>query len=177
MAATLAWNECEIMNITKENYRVSDLAFLNLRTNTIKLYNHAVYTVESMGIDEKVAIMDDFENGAATYMLRILSMYENERHFMPKGDNGEVLIETLQAFFDRNDPERRITIHSHIGEGYSYVIFGREYFKLRTTCPFDKDMGRLMYSRNHVVHQWFHDFLEIKRNEEQQWLDKSDDTN
>lgn len=161
------------MNIKKESYDVSDLTFLKLRTNTMKLYNHTVYRIESLSMEEKAAIIDDFEDGIASYLLNVLTMYENEKPYMPRDESGMTRAESLEAFFFRNDPEIKILGRETQDCKYSYYLFGREYIGLSTTCPFDANGGRIMYSRNHVIHQWFHDFIEKMRKAEQRWLDGS----
>lgn len=160
-------------------YNKEELKFYNMEKREKVVYNSVkrgnkidVYEIEDkLSLEEKIAFIDELEDGLATYLLDILKKWEEEKDSLPKDmyDNPKTV--SKKAWIKRNDPKNIIKTEYRIGH---FHVFGTEYTEMSIECSTTGYGYNLLYTGQNIVHQWFHDLCEILYFEEKKYFESID---
>lgn len=160
------------------NYKVEELRFLKMKkvpvyqANPYKRNGLSVFKIEEeLSVEEKISFIDALENGVATYLLDLLTKWEQEKGALPQDDFGNPKTVSKKAWIKRNDKRRIIDFEYKIG---NYYLFGTKFTKMSTTCPTGEFGYHLEYTDDHIVHQWFHDLLKKLELDERKYFKEHD---
>ena len=152
----------KLIESLKEGKHYSEnLTFLNMKKYSIykiRPYMSSgleVFEIEKeLSLEDKIKIIDIFDNNTATYMLDIIIKWDNEKDSLPKDrwDNPKTV--SVKAWIKRNDPLNKIDIEFKIGR---YYLFKRRFESLSIKCPSTEYEYSMEYTGEHVVNQWFHE--------------------
>jgi hypothetical protein len=135
-------------------YNKEDLKFYNMKKISIG-YKKEVLEIETeLSIEEKIKFIDEVEDGIASYMINILTKWENEKDSLPKDNYGSPKTVSKKAWIKKNDERKIINIEYSIG---NYYLFGTKYTSMSLTCPTTEHGYQLFYTDDDIVNQWFHD--------------------
>lgn len=135
------------------------MEILNMGMNTKLVEGRKVkyYEIEDMlSVEEKIAFIDRERDGVASYMLALIKKWNEEKDTIPKDKYGEPRTVSKKAWFRKNDSRKIVDIEYTVG---NYWLFKTEFKSLSNICPYTKNNFRLMYTGQHIVHQWFHDLI------------------
>lgn len=149
-------------------YKKEDMKFLNMRRNTI-VGKEKVFEIENeLVLKDKIKFIDEIENNVASYLLNILTKWENEKDSLSKDSYNNIKTVSKKAWIKRNDERKIIDIDYKIGK---YFLFGTEYKTMSLICPYTEYGYRLLYTDGNVVNQWFHDLCIKLYLEEKQYFE------
>jgi len=154
------------------------LVFLNMNKHNIYKVSPymtdglKIYAIEKeLSLEDKIKIIDMFENNTATYMLDIIIKWENEKDSLPKDrwDNPKTV--SVKAWIKRNDPRKIIDTEFKIGK---YHLFKRRFESLNIKCPSTEYEYSMEYTGEHIVNQWFHELCVMLYKVESNWFEEND---
>jgi len=149
-------------------YNKEDLKFYNMKKVSIG-YEKKVFQIETeISEEEKIKIMDEVENGMASYMLNILTKWGEEKDSLPKATYGRIKTVSKKAWIKRNDDKKIITNDYKIGR---YFLFGTEFKEMSLICPTTNYGYEMIYTDKNVINQWFHDFCQKLYLEEKKYFE------
>lgn len=131
----------------------------------------SIFEIEKqLSIEEKIQFIDEMKDGVGSYLLNILTKWENEKDELPKDQYGNPKSVSVKAWIKRNDPRGIIDTKFNIGH---YTLFGTHHTTMSTVCQ-DTKYSNLEYIGEHIVHQWFHDLCEELYWEERKYFKEHD---
>jgi len=167
-----------IESLKEGKHNPENLVFLNMRKHNIYKTNPymtdglKVYAIEKeLSLEDKIKIVDIFENNIATYMLDIINKWEDEKDSLSKDQWENPKTVSVKAWIKRNDPKKIIDTEFKIGK---YYLFERRFESLDIKCPSTEYGYSLEYTGEHVVNQWFHNLCAILYKAELKWFKEND---
>jgi hypothetical protein len=166
-----------IEQLKEGKHNVEDLGFLNMKKCRVVKSRPAfgkmeIYEVEKeISLEDKIKIIDIFEENTATYLLDIITKWNKEEKSMPKDrwDNPKTV--SVKAWIKRNDIKKKIDNDYTIG---SYYLFGTKFKSLDIECPSTEHNFNMEYTGEHVANQWFHDLCKKLNKKELEWFKEND---
>lgn len=160
-------------------YKVEEMKFLNMNVREEcmqRRYNRRrvvkVFEIEDkLSVEEKIAFIDEVEDGIATYLLDLFDKWEKDYDELKKDSYGNVKTVSKKAWLKRNDTRKKINDSYNIGH---YYLFGSEYNEMSVTCPYTNWGFSMLYSEKHIVNQWFHDLCNILYGKEKKYFQEID---
>lgn len=137
-------------------YNKEDLKFYNMEKVSIGYKKEAFKIETELSEEEKIKFIDELENGVASYMLNILTKWEQEKDSLPKDNWGSPKTVSKKAWIKRNDERKIINIDYSIGK---YYMFGDDFKEMSLICPTTEYGYDKTYTGEHVANQWFHNLL------------------
>ena len=146
-----------IESLKEGKHNPENLVFLNMKKHNIYKTNPhmrdglEIFTIEKeISLEDKIKIIDIFENNTATYILDIINKWNEEKDSLPKDrwDNPKTI--SVKAWIKRNDPKKIIDTEYKIGK---YYLFGRRFEYLDIKCPSTEHGYSMEYTGDHIVNQ------------------------
>lgn len=140
-------------------YKKEELKLINME-KIKKIINDSdevtVFSIEDIySVDDKIKFIDNLKDGVASYMLKLLSIWEKDRSSLPVTIYKTVKVNSLKAWLRKNDTMDYIDKD----EGYYYLFGNRYTLDNKDKCPKTRHGYDLLYTGENIVHQWFHDLL------------------
>lgn len=135
-------------------YNKEDLKFYNMEKVSIGYKKEVFKNETELSIEEKIKFMDQFEDGIASYMLNILTKWEEEQESLPKDSYGTTKTVSKKAWIKRNDPRKIIDNDYKIGK---YYMFKNDFKEMSLICPHTEYGHNEVYTGENIIHQWYHD--------------------
>lgn len=89
------------------DWKVEDMVLYNQK-GVIYIGNEEIYNCESkVSREDKIAFVDEFQNGKLSYILSLIEKYNAEEDKLPKDTWGNVKTVSLKAWIKRNDKDER----------------------------------------------------------------------
>jgi hypothetical protein len=160
------------MKILKATYNIDDQVFNSLKTYSHFRNDRRFFLSDELESADKIAMIDEFKDGIASYVLNILEKYAMEKGSLPQNSYGSPKTVSLKAWLKKNDPREHFCFSTY--DGVSYYMFGREFTNLELICGNSKHGNQMPYTLRGVENQWFHDFLVEMGKEEDTWFANND---
>ena len=163
-----------IDSLKEGKHNPENLTFLNMEKHSIYKTNPymrnglEIFEIEKeISLEDKIKIIDIFDNSIATYMLDIINKWDDEKDFFPKDkwDNPKTV--SIKAWIRRNDPKKKIDTEFKIGK---YHLFERRFKLLDIKCPSTEYGYSMEYTGEHIVNQWFHNLCKVFYEAELKWF-------
>ena len=156
------------------DYIKENLALLNMKKVPLQMYSGTspeVFEIEKqMSVDEKINFIDSQKDGVASYLIELFNKWESEKDELPQ-QYGSPKKVSAKAWIKRNDNRGIIDKEFKIG---TYYLFGTKYMRMIAICP-QTEYGRdMIYTRQHIANQWFHDLLTQLYYSEQKFFELND---
>lgn len=160
-------------------YNKKELKFFEMKkrkkfiSNSVRRGNKLdVYEIEeNLSLEEKIAFIDEIEDGLASYLLNILNKWEEEKDSLPKDMYNNPKTVSKKAWIKRNDPRKIIKTEYNIGHFY---VFGTEHTGMSIKCSTTGYGYNMLYTGQNIAHQWFHDLCEKLYWEEKKYFESID---
>lgn len=157
--------ELKIMNMEKiraTNFELTRDNAHNIRNENRGKEYPTIYKIESeLSLEEKIDFIDEVKEGLASYMLNILNLWDLKKEDMPKDTYGNTKTVSKKAWIKKNDNLKIIDDWYKYGNYQmfktKYSLYEKDRYSL--IVPKTEYGYTLLYSGQHVVHQWFHDLL------------------
>lgn len=160
------------------NYQIEEMKLLNMKKVSIHVSNPRlrdglkIYEIENiLSEDEKLAFIDDMRDGVGTYMVKLLTKWEEEKDSLPS-THGKPKTVSHKAWLKRNDTRKMFSEFSID----TYYLFGTEFKNMSLICPkagYNYDME---HTGKPIVHQWFHDLCKELEKMERKYFQENDPT-
>ena len=166
-----------IEQLKQGKHNVVDLRFLNMKKRRVFKDRPAfgkmeVFEIEKeISFEDKIKIIDIFEDSVATYLLDIITKWNKEKESLPKDNWENPKTVSVKAWIKRNDPKKKINNDYKIGR---YWLYGNEFKSLDLECPSTEHGYSLEYTGEHVANQWFHDLCKKFEEKESNWFKEND---
>ena len=149
-------------------YSKEDLKFLNMNSN-LTIGKEKIFSIENtLSIEEKVAFIDELENGVATHLINIFTKWETEKDSLSKDSHGSIKTVSKKAWIKRNDERKIIDVDYKIGK---YYLLGNSFGGMSLICPYTEYNRKYLYTDDNVVKQWFHDLCEKLYRQEKEYFE------
>lgn len=160
-----------IQTLKAGNYKVEDQIFRNMK-RFISFGDFKPFPIESkLSDEEKIQIIDKYNDGLASYMITLITKWNEEKESLPKDNWGNPKTVSEKAWIKRNDTRKKVNSDYKIG---SYSMLGTKFKVLDMICP-STEYGRNMgYTGQSVINQWFHGFCLDCYNKETTWFKEND---
>ena len=163
-----------IESLKEGKHNPENLTFLNMKKYGIYKNNPymsnglEIFAIEKeISLEDKIKIIDIFDNNIATYMLNIINKWDDEKDSLPKDKWDNIKTVSVKAWIKRNDPLNKIDTEFKIGK---YYLFERRFESLNIKCPSTEYGYSMEYTGEYIVNQWFHNLCMILYKEELKWF-------
>lgn len=161
-----------IEDLKNGKYNIEDMKFLNMRMLNVWKNDNGYFQIESeLSIEDKIAIIDLYKDGVASYMLNIIKKWNDEKGSLPQDSWGNPKTVSKKAWIKKNDIKKIIDNEYSIG---NYWLFGSEFKSLSLECPTTEHGYPMKHTGEHIAEQWFYDLCYEFRNKESKWYKEHD---
>lgn len=149
-------------------WKVEDMILRN-QTCNIFLGREKIYSCESKtSREDKIAFVDDFQDGKLSYLLELLEKYSKESDSLPKDSWGNVKTVSLKAWLKRNDTKyNRPIIDDNYHYGRFYILGCERYITSNVKGQYD--------TYEDLVDELFHRQLKSCESEEEKYFREHDE--
>ena len=151
------------MNDLLKNYKIEKLKIMNMTRIKKNSENKTIYSIEEdANYSDKIAFINKIKDGNATYLINIISLWENERENLPRqrGDTSRINTNSKKAWIKRNDSKKLIDYEYSIGKikGFYHRFLWDD----------------LKFNKHEFIDEWFHNILIDLEKKEKQWFREHD---